>query len=65
MEDKWICYFAEEENRVYQRSRNGWLMYFSVRRRRGGAIYRHDDIVVDTKLATAMTMGSMGVRGVA
>ena len=31
-------------------------MYFSARRRRGAATYRHDGIVVDTKLATATTM---------
>ena len=28
--DKWIWYFDEEENRVYQRSIDGWQMYFSA-----------------------------------
>ena len=64
VEDKWIWYFTEEENRAYRRSRDGWLMYFSARRRRGAATYRHDGIVVDTKPATATTMVLMGVRRV-
>ena len=64
MKDKWIWYFADEENRAYRRSRDRWLMYFSARRRRGAATYRHDDIVVETKSATATTRVSMGVRGV-
>ena len=64
VEDKYILYFAKEENRVYRRSIDGWLMYFSARRRRGGATCRHDGIVVDNKPATATIMVSMGVRGV-
>ena len=55
--------FADEENRVYRRSRDGWLVYFSARRRHGTATYRHDGIVVDTKPTAATTMVSMGVRG--
>ena len=39
-------------------------MYFSARRRRGAATYRHDVFVVNNKPATATTMVSMGVRGV-
>ena len=39
-------------------------MYFSARRRRGAATYRHDGLVVDTKPVSASTMVSMGVRGV-
>ena len=38
-------------------------MYFSARRRNGAATYRHDNLVVAQKPATATTMISMGVRG--
>ena len=64
VEDKWIWYLAKEENRVYRRSRDGWLMHFIARRRRGAATYRHGGKIVDSKPATATTMVSMGVRGV-
>jgi len=63
-EDKWIWYFSDEENRVYQRSCDGWHMYFSTRRRRGAANYRYDGLVLDKKPATAMTMVLMDVRRV-
>jgi len=49
---------------VYRRSIDGWLMYFSARRRRAAAIYRYEGIFVDNKPATSTTMVSMGFRGV-
>ena len=45
--DKWIWYFSNEEDRVYRRSCDEWLVYFSARPRRGAATYRHDGLVVD------------------